>query len=328
MSAPGISIVVPVYNDARNLAACLDALGAAAPADSEIIVVDDASTDESGAVATAAGARVIRKGRNTGPAAARNAGAAAARHEILLFVDSDVALASDAVCRVRATFEQQPGVAAVFGSYDAAPRAQGVVAQYRNLLHHFVHQNGNREAETFWAGCGAIRRPTFLACGGFNEEPLFARSIEDIELGYRLKRAGHRILLDKHMLATHLKAWTLASMVRTDIFHRAIPWSHLIIKTRSAPNDLNLKAAQRVSAALVLLALGCLALAPIRLIFVVPAAAALIAVVGLNRKLYRFFLDRRGARFAASAVLLHLLYYVYSSLTYLAVWFSVRVRRV
>ena len=78
-----------------------------------------------------------------------------------------------------------------------APRLQGVVSQYRNLLHHFVHQHGNSEASTFWAGCGAIRRSVFEEMGGFDEQRFPTPSIEDIELGYRLRQAGHRILLDK-----------------------------------------------------------------------------------------------------------------------------------
>ncbi len=58
-----------------------------------------------------------------------------------------------------ARFEADPGLAALFGSYDDSPAAPGLVSQYRNLLHHFVHQQGaflddTRPAHTFWTGCG------------------------------------------------------------------------------------------------------------------------------------------------------------------------------
>ncbi|MGH7314733.1 MAG: glycosyltransferase family 2 protein, partial [Candidatus Rokuibacteriota bacterium] len=72
-----LSIIVPVYNGARELRESLTALAAAAPGE-EILAVDDASTDTSAAVATALGARVLRLARNSGPAAARNHGAAQA----------------------------------------------------------------------------------------------------------------------------------------------------------------------------------------------------------------------------------------------------------
>jgi glycosyltransferase involved in cell wall biosynthesis len=326
MAVPRISIIVPVYNDARNLGECLAALRAAATADSEVIVVDDASTDDSPTVAERAGTRLVRLQQNSGPAAVRNRGVAIARGEILFFVDSDVAVAPDAVRRVLAVFGQHPDLAAVFGSYDATPRAPGLISQYKNLLHHFVHQQGNPEAVTFWAGCGAVRRAPFTELGGF-DEGAFGRAIEDIELGYRLRRAGHRIRLDKNLLGTHLKAWTLTSLLRTDILVRAVPWSRLILKYGAAPKDLNLKTGQRVSAGLVLLALACVALAPFRPVFLVPAAGALLGVIGLNRALYGFFLRRRGAWFTAGAIPLHLLYYVYSSLSFLAVWLSVQTRR-
>jgi GT2 family glycosyltransferase len=322
---PRLSIVVPVYNDAENLTDCLAALRAAEIPGCELIVVDDASRDESAVVARRAGASVISLAQNSGPAAARNRGAAAASAEILFFVDADVAVAPDAVRRVVDSFATVPDLQAVFGSYDDAPRAQGLISQYRNLLHHFVHQQGNPEASTFWAGCGAIRRATLAQVGGF-DEGAFGRAIEDIELGYRVRRAGHRILLDKGLLATHLKAWTFTSLVRTDIMVRAIPWSRLIM-AHGRPNDLNLRGDQRLSAVLVMLILVALLLAPFWPILVAPAAVALLTVATLNRTLYGFFLRRRGVRFLAAAIPLHLLYYLYSTASYAWVWFGVRWER-
>lgn len=323
--APRISVVIPVFNDVANLADCLAALRAAATADTEIIVVDDASTDGSASLAERAGATVIRVPRNCGPGAARNYGAARARGEILFFVDSDVAVAPDSVRRVLALFDQRPEVAGVFGSYDTTPRASGLVSQYRNLLHHFVHQQGNPEAATFWAGCGAMRRSTFTQVDGF-DEGAFGRAIEDIELGYRVRRAGHRIFLDKGLLGKHLKAWTLRSLIRTDVMVRAIPWSRLIME-HGSPNDLNLKADQRLSAALVLLLLAALLLAPFRPMLLLPAVGALAAIVILNRSLYGFFLRLRGIRFTAGAIPLHLLYYLYSTGSFAWVWLGVRWSR-
>ncbi len=63
---------------------------------------------------------------------------------------------------VRVLFvSEEPDLAAVFGSYDDEPAAPNFLSQYKNLFHHFVHQQGSAEASTFWSGCGAILWPTF-----------------------------------------------------------------------------------------------------------------------------------------------------------------------
>lgn len=322
-----ITVIIPVYNNARDLPECLSAVKASVKnLDTEIIVVDDASTDETPTVAAAMGVRVLKLSRNSGPGAARNFGAQHARGEILFFVDADVVLAPGALDRAVRTLDTRPEYAAVFGSYDARPRARGLVSQYRNLLHHFVHQQGNPEASTFWAGCGAIRREIFLAVGGFDAERYPRPSIEDIDLGLRLRQAGHRILLDREIQGTHLKQWKLRNVIRTDITCRAVPWSRLILASREVPNDLNLKRSQRVSVALVLLATGLLPLALWRIGLLVVPLVALVTVVALNRTLFAFLWRERGLGFAIGCVPLHLLYFTYSGLSYLFVRVDLQLR--
>ncbi|HEY7648341.1 MAG TPA: glycosyltransferase family 2 protein [Methylomirabilota bacterium] len=318
--ALSLSMIVPVYNNPGDLRECLSTLAGQFTPDMEIIVVDDASTDDTASVASGLGARVIRLEKNSGPAAARNAGARQARGDILFFVDADVIVAPRTVERILKIFAARPDVAAVFGSYDAEPRAPGVVSRYRNLLHHYVHQHGQADASTFWAGCGAIRRDTFRAVGGFDDERFPRPSIEDIELGQRLRRAGHRILLDKTIQGTHLKRWSLGSLIRTDITRRALPWSRLILESKAVPDTLNLVWRERVSAALVAAAIATLPFAVVwPRLFVLPVAALAVLLVW-NRELYLFFFQRGGMWFALACIPLHLLYYVYSGLSYLYVW--------
>jgi GT2 family glycosyltransferase len=320
-----VSTIVPVYNNPKDLPECLSALTASSIPDSEIIVVDDGSTDDTASVAARAEVRVLSLARNSGVSAARNRGARQARGDILFFVDADVVVAPGVIRRVADLFEKRPELSAVFGSYDARPRAKGLVSQYRNLLHHFVHQNGNPQASTFWAGCGAVRRSEFEEVGGFDEER-FPRCMEDVELGHRLRKAGRRILLDKGLQGTHLKHWDLISMIRTDVLCRAIPWARLILESGPIPRDLNLRMGQRVSFGLVALAGVFLALALLRTGMLALAAAALLGVIVLNRNLYAFFYRRGGLLFCLGCVLLHLLYYLYSGLAYLYVWIGVQLR--
>lgn len=319
-----ISIIVPVYNNSQDVTECLAALIASSNPGTEIIVVDDASTDETPSMAARMSVRILPLSKNSGPSSARNYGARHARGDILFFVDADVVVMPGAVARVEQAFADDPTLAAVFGSYDSHPRAKGVVTEYRNLLHHYVHQHGDVEASTFWGACGAIRRSVFEEIGGFDEKR-FPRCIEDIELGYRIRQAGHRIVLDKALQGTHLKRWTLWSVIRTDVFCRAVPWTRLMLERRMAPNDLNLKLGQRTSLMLVAAAGLFALLTPFAIQLFALSASALCGVIALNRDLYLFFLRKRGLFFAAAAVSLHFLYYIYGGLTYLYVWTEFRL---
>ena len=245
-----ISVITPVHNGGDAFRECLAALQACTPPAFELIVVVDGGRDGSAALALAAGARVVELPESIGPARARNIGAKAATGDVLLFVDADVVVPPGTIGHVAAFLRSEPGIAAVIGSYDDAPADSGFLSQYRNLLHHYVHQTGHEEASTFWCGCGAIRRSVFLEAGGFNggfSDP----SVEDIEFGYRLRQAGHRVRLCKDLQVTHLKRWTAPLLLRTDVFARAVPWTRLIIRSRVLPNDLNVSTSSRASVALV-----------------------------------------------------------------------------
>ncbi|RMF20694.1 MAG: glycosyltransferase family 2 protein, partial [Deltaproteobacteria bacterium] len=171
---------MPVYNGAAYLERSLAPLTAARERGevAEILVVDDGSTDGGPALCEQAGARILSSGGRRGPAGARNTGAKAASGDILLFVDADVVIHDDVPRRAQAALAAGEH-AAVFGSYDADPAADGTVSLYKNLLHHYVHQRGSPRASTFWAGCGAVLRQAFWDAGGFDADRFPFPSIED-----------------------------------------------------------------------------------------------------------------------------------------------------
>lgn len=276
-----VSIVIPVHNGGEQLRTCLRQISLSSAKPAEIIVVDDNSTDESPNIAKEFGATVVPTAGRRGPAYARNIGARHATGDILFFLDADVAVHRDTIGRVREAFEGKPGVDALLGSYDNSPANADFLSQYRNLMHHFVHQSARQEAFTFWSGCGAIRRELFLEYSGFDES--YGRPmIEDIELGYRLQRTGRRIVLDRDIQVTHLKRWTFWGLVKTDVFDRGIPWTELILRDHRMPNDLNLQVGQRISVALVFLMIGLAMLTAIywRGYFLVPVFALLFFLLG------------------------------------------------
>jgi GT2 family glycosyltransferase len=311
---PALSVVVPVRNGGRDFECCLQRLRDSQVTDFELIVVDDGSTDDSASLARKAGATVVHHPLPQGPAAARNVGARVATAPFIFFLDADVAIHTRALELALARFDADPGLSALFGSYDDTPTAPGIVSQYRNLLHHHVHQQGQfidgiRPVHTFWTGCGIIRRDVFLAYGGFDPRLYPRPAIEDIELGYRLTRAGHRIVLARDVVATHMKRWTLAEMVRTDIFRRGVPWAILIKRTATVETDLNVKSDQKACVVLTVLSLiAALACAATFWASIV-AIAAVAAILLLNRGFFAFLARRKGLAFACASFPLHMIYY-------------------
>ncbi len=314
-----IAVIVPVYNSGRFLRRCLESLDGSTFRDFECIVVDDRSTDDSPEVAIACGARLLKMPVRGGPAKARNAGVAACSSKIVLFLDADVCVHPDTLARVHDWFDGPERIDGVFGGYDDAPEAPGLVSQYRNLLHCYTHRRGQRQAATFWAGCGALRREVFLAAGGFRES-YRKPSIEDIELGYRLTAGGTRIVLDPEIQVKHLKHWTLRSMIRTDVMDRGIPWAELMLGRGKVPDDLNLRLSQRLSTVLAWMMAGAIAGAGVfrdgRLLLAVPVLGALL--VFMNADFYRFLARRRGWRFMVAAIPLHFLYHFYNGVSFAA----------
>lgn len=329
MSAgPTLSVIIPVFNGVGFLPHSLPPLLAMLRRGelTEVFVIDDGSTDGSAALAESMGARVIPSGGRLGPGGARNQAARLAMGDVLWFVDADVVAHEDAARELWRAFAE-PEIVAVFGALDDRPRAPNFLSQYKNLVHHFYHRRAIAEASTFWAGCGGVRRDSFLACGGFDEARYPGPSIEDIELGYRLKAAGGRILRWPALSGTHLKVWRLGNLFHAEIFSRAIPWSRLILAHGGVVNELNVSVGERVRALLAgVFILGCVAsLHP-----AVPGWIALVVLATIavaNAALVRLFARRRGSLFALGGLLFHQLYYLYSGAAFGWCWLEHRVRR-
>jgi GT2 family glycosyltransferase len=282
-----LSAIVPATDEPVTLARCREAILAADDGPDELIVVSETN------------------GRGPGPSAARNAGAAQATGDVVVFVDSDVAVHHDAFTRIRAALKHDPELLGVFGSYDDSPAAPGTVSRFRNLLHHHVHHQSAGRVGSFWSGLGAIRREVFLRAGGFDSHNFTVSSMEDVELGMRLAAEGARIELDPELLGTHLKGWTLRSMVRTDVTRRGAPWVAVLLRRRELPRELNLSPHHLMAAAAWVTAVGATVARRPR----VAVGAAAVATAA-NVDFYALLWRRTGPAGAAAGVGLHALHYL------------------
>src|SRR4029453_12377450 len=161
------------------------------------------------------------------------------------------------------------------------------------------------------------------AAGGCDADPAW-RSIEDVELGYRLRRAHHRIRLDRTLQGTHLKRWTLGSMIRTDALYRAAPWARLMRRDGAPPSDLNLRTDQRLSVALAVAAVVSLPLGLVDPTLLAPAMLCRAGGAALNRHLLAFLHAQGGMAFALACFPLHVVHYLSGAAGFVYGWLDGR----
>lgn len=316
------SIIVPAYNAVDYLEKLGSWLAiAASRPQTEVIVVDDASTDATAlTLSKIAGLKLLMLADNQGPAAARNAGAEVATGEVLVFFDADTLPAPDALDRIEHWVRQHPNEDALIGSYDADPEVMTTVSRFKNLFHRFVHQQSRTYAGTFWTGCGVIRTDRFRQLGGFDTVVYRRPSIEDIDLGMRLVEAGGCIRLDRELVVQHRKRWTLWELIKTDVWQRGVPWTHLCLRSKTMHNDLNLRWDHRlsvaaVSGAAVALVSGIAGWIP----YFVAAGGAMVGIGtagALNRGFYTYLRRIGGPGFVVKSIPLHLLYCGYCAVAF------------
>jgi cellulose synthase/poly-beta-1,6-N-acetylglucosamine synthase-like glycosyltransferase len=312
----GFSVVVPAYQAQATLGPCLAGIIGAGFEPADILVVDDGSSDLTQNIARAFGAKVIANERNLRPAGARNRGVDEIDSDVVFFVDADVVIKKGIRRQLEAHF-LDPDVTAVIGSYDDTPSGGSVLSDYRNLLHHHVHQHSGGASQTFWTGIGAVRRDAYLAAGGLRGN---WENIEDVEFGLRLTAANSRIVLDPNLQGTHLKVWTLGSMFSTDLYGRAIPWSKLIQAGRIPIGALNTSRRHRLAAAgVALTGVGLLTTLLWLPLVILALCGILLFLVGIW-DFFSVLRQKRGTWFALRSIPWHGLHYCAALLGFITVW--------
>jgi glycosyltransferase involved in cell wall biosynthesis len=200
VSAPRVSVIVPVYNSVQFVRGCLASLNAQSlsPNDYEVVVVDDGSTDGTAETAREFAARsrgnfvVVAQPRNAGPAAARNAGLRAARADVVAFTDADCEAAADWLERGLARFDAEPEIAAVEGRTDPKGETGTLTHQMRN------------DSGGLWMTCNMLyRRSALDDVGGFDERFRLA-FLEDSDVALGVQERGGVIAWDPNVVVRHL----------------------------------------------------------------------------------------------------------------------------
>jgi glycosyltransferase involved in cell wall biosynthesis len=222
-----VSVIIPVHNGGANFGQCLDALQRVEYADYEIIVVDDASTDDSVAMARLLGCRVLSLPHRSGPATARNAGAREADGEILFFIDADIVVSPNALSVVNDALGDE-GVDAVVGLLAKASTFQRPSSAYENLYMHYMYTKFRESIPIFYTSAAAIRRHVFERVGGFDEQ-YTSPSIEDMAYGRYLLEHGCVVRLEPRLAVTHKKEFTFIQLLRVN-FRKAAATARLMLR--------------------------------------------------------------------------------------------------
>lgn len=299
-----ISLIIPTYNSSQTVGACLDSVFRSSYDDIEVFVVDDASTDDTIRIIKEYPVKLIQLKERVGAAKARNIGARQAEGDILFFLDSDVTVIKDTLSRIIKFMKDHARYSAVIGSYTVKTEPNNFFTVYKNLVHHFTHQNSNGDASTFWGACGAIRKKVFDDVGGFRQRWRGAY-VEDIELGYILTNKGYKIFLDNGIQVMHHKKYGFASIVRSDVFHRAVPWTKIILEHRIFRKHLNIQTSNVLSI-------------PVCYLMLVGAvySSVLFTTMGLlflylNQGIFYFVYNKKSLPFTLRFILMHYFSYMY-----------------
>ncbi len=217
-----LTVVIPVHNSPAQLKLCLDALARNRLDAVEVLIVDDASTDNTRQVAEKAAGEsdipisFLRLERQSGPAAARNVGMRAARNPYVLFLDSDIVLPDHGIESIRGTLDRhavRPEVAGVMGIYSEAIPWSDFCSDYKNLHVCFLHETTETLSPYLHTAILCIEKRILEEAGGFDTG---LATGEDFRMGVKLGSKGYRFVIDRKVQGVHLKRFSFISMLKED----------------------------------------------------------------------------------------------------------------
>ena len=217
---PSVSIVVPAFNNERTIAQTLKSLtNLDYPQDKlEIIVVDDASSDSTAEVALRSGAKVIRREKRGGCAAAKNTGIASAENEVIAFIDSDVTVTKNWLKELVSSFKD-PTVGATGG------RIRNKFEK-NNALEKFVeydsyYRTRRVDTKSTPGSNSAYRKEVFSVVGKL--DPYLG---EDPDFSYRVASHGFRVVFNDKAVIYHPFPNTLLAYFKKQVYYG---WQRVMI---------------------------------------------------------------------------------------------------
>jgi glycosyltransferase involved in cell wall biosynthesis len=245
-----VSVIIPARNEARTIAGLIRAVQEQTPPGwrVEVVLVDDGSTDDTVAVARAAGARVLELGQRAGggnPAVARNRGALAATGDPLVFLDADCRPAKGWLGRLLEGHEA--GAAVVGGALDLPPGLSPMArCDYYCGWYHAHSRRPGGDVPNHPPGNLSVRRAEFGGTRGFTEQQPVAYAHEELAWQAEIRQRGGRILFDPQAIVYHYNRPGFRNLLR-----RNYRWGYSAIESKAPTGAARLAWVYRYPALLV-----------------------------------------------------------------------------
>lgn len=307
MHVPFLSIIIPNRNGRATIDRCLAAACAFRDDRTEVIVVDDGSTDGSAEIAAQFPCILLERGVHTGAGAARNAGARRASGEYLFFIDADCILLDSTLAAVRKAISEHAG-AVIGGTYTLLPADSDFFSTFQSVYIHY-HETCTAVPDYIPSHAMVVRADVFWSVGGFPEQ--FLPMIEDVELSHRLRRAGHRLVSVPDILVRHIFRFSLRRSL-VNAFRKSWHWTRYSLSHGDVFSDSG--TASRGLKTNVIAFLGGCSIAGVAAATGSPILGGgtivpLLAAVAANRGLIRAFRASGRPRFGVLAPLYYLFVY-------------------
>jgi len=316
-----ITIVIPVHGDRGVLRRCISAACALDYDDYDVLVVGDRITEDARRVVHEFPIRLINND-GVGVSAARNTGVRHALSDVVLFIDSDIELPSNALTMISESFGQAE-IDGVIGLISEKLPYNDFFSRYKNLWMYYSYSRLPELVTLFYTSCAAIKKDVFLLLGGFDEN-YRAPSVEDTDFGRKIGEAGINILCRKDLQVIHWKSYSFTEVLRVDFLRSAALLKHIIRqpvrRRKRRVGETSVPASYMASLPLAVVeAVGICGLAMTGHVFFFGIMAmAIVSIIGLNRGWLGYLHHRFGWLYLfRSCVFIHLeLWLVMAGLVY------------
>lgn len=303
-----ISIIIPNYNGAGTIGKCLESVVSSKNQNVEVIVVDDCSEDNSVDIIKGFPCRLIHLQTHSGASKARNMGAQNSLGEVLFFIDADCLVQKDTLVLANKLFSE--GHRIIGGTYTGVPYDNSFFSTFQSIFINYSETKHKENTDYIATHAMIIDKQIFINSGGFREDFPFP-ILEDVEFSHRLRRAGHRLVIDPMILVQHIFNFSLYRSLK-NAARKSMYWTIYSIGNRDI-----LKDSGTASVELKINVLSYFFILFVVFLYLLSKISVFLAIIPfiqgvniyLNRGLIKAFYETKGLFFTLAAILYYTMLY-------------------